>query len=525
MARRSRQASSLTPGDGAESVGVTVLPGVPLPDWLVEPTMPMAPSPVPSDAGATPMGAPLGGPIPTGAPAERAAPTPFAPPSDVPVGMGSRSLASAAMTSAPPVAEVVGAAPGGTGSSGPFDWELDSLPWAMPPGTGPASTGAPLSSGGAAWASATPPVGATAGNAPLTSGAASPGSRSGTTTALGSPAGSTTALAQPAGARATLAQPAGAPATLAQPAGAPATLAQPAGATAALTSPARPGGAVPGAGVTGESWGDPARPMPDLAPDQLALVQQLAAILARGDDPATVVSAALSGAAGSDPGAPASVPGVLPGLIPDPSPGAAGARATGDGPPRRRRGPLLAAGAVVLVAGTGAAMALVGIPMLRGDDTQQAAAAPTLRMPSAVGDLVVVTDPQVGDALTPLIGFGLRPHGATVTAGYGPTATGALTLAAMATTMPSPSGPDAQLTSWSTRTRTALGKPVAGQGPTAGVTCAATEAGSPTPGSYCVWTGAGLRGQAFVTDATAEAALTTASELRNALTATSSPAA
>lgn len=494
MARRSRQASSPTTGDGAESVGVTVLPGVPLPDWLVEPTTPMASSPVPSDAGATPMGAPLGGPIPTGAPAERAALTPFAPPSDVPVGMGSRSLAPAAMTSAPPVAEAVGAVPGGAGSRSPFDWELDSLPWAVPPGTNAASTGATLSSGRAAWGSAPPVVGGTAGNPPATGGAAAPGSHPGTTTALGSPAGSTAALAQPAGA------------------------------TAAPSSPARSGGSVPSAGLTGESWGDPALPMPDLAPDQLALVQQLAAILARGEDPATVVSAALSGAAGSTPGAPASVPGVLPGLIPDVSPGA-GAQASSDGPPRRRRGPLLAAGAVVLVAGTGAAMALVGIPMLRGNDTQQAAAAPTLRMPSAVGDLVVVTDPQVGDALTPLIGFGLRPHGATVTAGYGPTATGALTLAAMATTMPSPSGADAQLTSWSTRTKTALGKPVAGEGPTAGVTCAATEPGSPTPGSYCVWTGAGLRGQAFVTDATADAALTTASELRNALTATASPAA
>lgn len=410
MARRPRQASPGITAGGAESVGVTILPGMPLPEWLEAPAAQQLAFAVPQVEGVVPRVAPAGGTSPMGAPAAQVAASPPAAstpqPRGVPVGVG----AGAAMAMAGPRRTAAPPTPGGL--DGPsFDWELDPLPWSTTTTTPPAIP--------------TPPP---------------------------APAGPTTLPA-----------------------------------------------------------------LPDLPPDQMALVQQYALQLAQGANPLAVEPAPGRGAHPDQWQASADVPeahrpdGGVPGTP---------ARARGT-----RRG--MVAVAAVLVAGVSAAGGAAAlVPRLVGDPAQPLAApAADLTMPTAVGELVALSGPGVAETMKPLIGFGTRPVGITVTRGYGASAGGDLQLAAMATLLPATADAAGQFAAWSERTGVALGPASEGSGSTSGITCAATAKGSPTPGWLCAWSGTGIRGQAFVLDQPVAKALATTAQLRNAMAASAPPAA
>jgi hypothetical protein len=137
-----------------------------------------------------------------------------------------------------------------------------------------------------------------------------------------------------------------------------------------------------------------------------------------------------------------------------------------------------------------------------------------LTMPATVGDLVSVTGPEVGAQLVPVLGYGLRPAGVTVTAAYGTDPAGPVVLAAMATTVAADDDAASQLDAWAERTGATVSEPVAGTGPTGGVTCAeVTENPAGPTGSVCVWTATGMRGQTYVVGTSPDAALETTAAL------------
>jgi hypothetical protein len=127
--------------------------------------------------------------------------------------------------------------------------------------------------------------------------------------------------------------------------------------------------------------------------------------------------------------------------------------------------------------------------------------------------------------MRPLLGFGLRPAGVTVTGAYGTDPAGPLALAAMATTIGAPADDAGQIAAWSQRTGSVVGEPVVGTGESQGVTCVtATEAPSVPAGAFCVWTGTGMRGQTFAVATTAEDAQALTTQLRATTTSTASDA-
>jgi hypothetical protein len=180
----------------------------------------------------------------------------------------------------------------------------------------------------------------------------------------------------------------------------------------------------------------------------------------------------------------------------------------------RRSFPFKAAAlALVAVAAVGAA-AVVG-PRVMASDEPAVVPATELSLPAAVGGLVAVTDPAVGTQLETLLGFGLRPAGVTVTNAYGITAEGPLGLAAMATTMGAPAEAVGQIATWAERTGATVAPSVPGTGANAGITCAAVEAiPNAQPGSFCVWTATGRRGQTYSVATSVEEAQALTNQVR-----------
>jgi hypothetical protein len=174
-----------------------------------------------------------------------------------------------------------------------------------------------------------------------------------------------------------------------------------------------------------------------------------------------------------------------------------------------------------------AVVAIGGLALIGGQKALSAAAAdptpvPTteLTMPATVGDLVAVTGPEVGSQLVPVLGFGLRPAGITVTGAYATDPAGPLVLAAMATTVAATADAAGQLTDWAQRTGATVSEPVTGSGATAGVTCAeVTENPSGPTGSVCVWTATGMRGETYVVGSSTDTALQATADLRSAMPA------
>jgi hypothetical protein len=138
-----------------------------------------------------------------------------------------------------------------------------------------------------------------------------------------------------------------------------------------------------------------------------------------------------------------------------------------------------------------------------------------------VGGLVAITDPAIGTQLEALLGFGLRPAGVTVTNAYGSAAEGPLAMAAMATTIGAPAEAVGQITAWAERTGATVAPSVAGTGANEGITCAPVEAiPEAEPGSFCVWTASGKRGQTYSVAMTVEDAQTVTNQMRMSVTGT-----
>ena len=165
------------------------------------------------------------------------------------------------------------------------------------------------------------------------------------------------------------------------------------------------------------------------------------------------------------------------------------------------------------------AAVFAGSQLISGSEPAPAPAT-NLTMPAKVVSLDAITDPEIGTELVPLLGLGLRPSGATVTAAYGPKESGPLELAAMATTTAATGDPASEITTWAARTGATTGKPIVGTEGKEGVTCADASGIEGAPkGAFCVWSGASMRGQAYAIGADAQQALTMTAELRGAMPA------
>jgi hypothetical protein len=173
-----------------------------------------------------------------------------------------------------------------------------------------------------------------------------------------------------------------------------------------------------------------------------------------------------------------------------------------------------------------AVVAIGGLALVVGQRALSAAADPAavpaseLTMPATVGDLVPVTGPEVGAQLVPVLGFGLRPAGVTVTAAYGTDPAGPVVLAAMATTVAAPEDAAGQLSAWAERAGATVSAAVDGSGASEGVSCAeVTENPSGPTGSVCVWSATGMRGQTYVFSGSTDTALQMTADLRSAMPA------
>ena len=99
-------------------------------------------------------------------------------------------------------------------------------------------------------------------------------------------------------------------------------------------------------------------------------------------------------------------------------------------------------------------------------------------------------------------------------------------VAALATTIGAPADDAGQISAWSQRTGSTVGEPLIGSGESQGVTCVtASEAPSVPAGSFCVWTGTGMRGQTYSVAMSAEDAAALTTELRATTTNTADAAA
>lgn len=187
-------------------------------------------------------------------------------------------------------------------------------------------------------------------------------------------------------------------------------------------------------------------------------------------------------------------------------------------PPRRRFPKRAAAIAVVLVAVVALAAALVP-RMLAGGEDSAGLPATDVSLPATVGELTAITEPGIGDELEPILNFGLRPAGVTVTAAYGPETAGPLTFAALGTSVAAPADARGLITAWAERTGATMGEPVVGDGPTLGVTCASATASPSVPdGTFCVWASTTARGEAFGIDMSTDQAAGLTAELRDTTT-------
>lgn len=495
-----------------------------------------APEPAYAMAGAAMAGAAMGAAAPPAPPAGV-----YAPPAPAPHG-ASPAGAPAGAYGTPPAPGPTGHgeptyAPPGAPQPGPAYAEPSRYPAAPAAGLA-AAAGAATTATGAATA---PPATAAApdtGYAPAGYGYPAPGQPAPGQAAPAPEAGPVQAAAAPQGAPA----PPGAPAPqtapgpqagpsqsyAAGPPGAQMTGAQmtepgmAATGTQTLTSPAPaptdPAGmgqpsqaptSEPGAAPS-QVWGSPERP--ELSPEHVALLSWWADMIAAGNFPA-----------------PPGAPGADDTLEPPPSrPTKGRGRRRGgntEGSARERSFPTKAV-VVGLAAVVALGAAVVMGPKVLASQEPIVVPATELTMPATVGDLVAMTNPAIGPELQPLIGFGLRPAGVTVTAAYGPTAEGPLTLAAMSTRVGAPAEPVGQIATWAARSGVTTSQSVAGSGADEGITCAAAEATAAIPaGSFCVWTGSGMRGQTFSVEFPVEDAMALTAELRAGTTRTDEPGA
>jgi len=230
-------------------------------------------------------------------------------------------------------------------------------------------------------------------------------------------------------------------------------------------------------------WKSPERP--ELSPEHVALLSWWADMIAAGQFPAP------AGAAGTETGTPAKQP--------------------------RRSFPMKAA-ALGLVAVAAVGVAAVVAPKVLASDEPIVVPVTEVSMPATVGGLVPITGPSIEAQLQTLLGFGLRPAGVTVTGAYGTTSDGPLAMAAMATTTGAPAEAVGQIATWAERTGATVAPSVSGTGANEGITCAAVEAvPDGQPGSFCVWTASGKRGQTYSVATSVEGAQTLTNQLRTSL--------
>jgi hypothetical protein len=493
MGRRSTKSS---PATGAalpfDTVGMTILPGRALPEWAepaaaAELTGPELIAEAPDNAADGLDAYAAAGPhAASQVPEEWAAATPpAAPPAPAPPAQAAVSPEPAfAMAGAGMVGAPAAPGPGGYGHVGQgYPPEPSRYPAAAAAGlaaTAAAASAAPAP--GAAQAQS-PGYGSTAAPAFEQAWPASvPAARAG----QGGPGLATSAHAAPAPtAPAAYSEPLGtggvATATYASAAATP-TFNDSAGAPPAAEQTSQMQVEAPEAPSSG--WKAPERP--ELSPEHVALLSWWADMIANGQVPAPA----------GTPGAEASAPAKQP----------------------RRSFPLRAAAlGLVAVAAIGAA-AVIGSKVMASDDPVIVPAT-ELTLPATVGGLVPITDPAIGTELQTLLGFGLRPAGVTVTNAYGSAVEGPLALAAMATTMGAPAEAVGQIAAWAERTGATVAPSVPGTAANEGITCAAVEAiPAGQPGSFCVWTASGKRGQTYSVATSVEDAQTLTNEFRTSVT-------
>jgi hypothetical protein len=251
-----------------------------------------------------------------------------------------------------------------------------------------------------------------------------------------------------------------------------------------------------------EGWAAPDRP--ELSPEHVALLTWWADMIAKGQ-----------------------FPGPVPGAEPQEQPAAPPKAARTRKPTPRDSGArsrlvALGLGGIVLV-GLGVAF---GPKIVSAFADEPAPVPPTeLQMPASVGvDLVAVTSPEIDAQMQQLVGVGLRPAGVTVSAAYGTDPAGPVALAATATTVVVSDDAATQLAAWAQNSGIATAEPVAGTGTTEGITCAAVvEADTVPMGSRCLWSGTGMGGRTYVVATDPETALVRTAELRTAVTAPAAP--
>lgn len=505
-----RRSSKSSPAMGAapsfDTVGVTILPGVGLPEWAAPGGDSQMLAGTELIADAAPVD--VGGPSQAGAPEYDAQASPQGWAAEPAAAEQAAPLGAAATAQEPAFAmagaALVGATAGAAGYGQPdpgFVTEPSRYP-AAPTAGYPAAPAAAVFTAAPGYA---PPTSAAPGYAPPTS--AAPGYAPGAVPGYAPPsdAGSSYAPAVPAPAGATPTGPASAYGQAWAPAAASAAAAPAAvSPTGTITHPAPGAPDMPDATGPGpmadpttgsaappapsEAWGSPERAT--LSPQHVALLSWWADMMAAGQFPS-----------------PNSTP--TPGATPP---------VTASHEARRRSGPLtVAAVSLVAVAAVGTA-AVLG-PKFLASDEPVVVPATELTMPATVGGLVAMTDPAVGSELEPLLGLGLRPAGVTVTGAYGTAPEGPLVLAAMATTTGAPAEAVGQIATWAERTDATVAPSVAGTGATDGITCAAVEAiPEEQPGSFCVWSASGKRGQSYAVAASVEDALTLTNQLRTSIT-------
>ena len=466
-----------------------------------------APEPAFAMAGAAMAGAAMGAAAPPAPPAGvYAPPTPgptghvepsYAPPGDPQPGPAYAEPSRYPAAPAAGLAAAAGAATTATGAA------TAPPATAAAPGTGyaPAGYGHPAPGQPAPGQAAPAPQAGPVQAAPAPPGAPAPQTAPGPQTGPGQPYAAGPPAAQMSGAQMT--EP-GMAATGTQTLTAPAPT-DPAG----MAQPSQPPTSEPGAAPS-QVWGSPERP--ELSPEHVALLSWWADMIAAGNFPA-----------------PPGAPGADDTLEPPPSrPTKGRGRRRGgntEGSARERSFPTKAV-VVGLAAVVALGAAVVMGPKVLASQEPIVVPATELTMPATVGGLVAMTDPAIGPELQPLIGFGLRPAGVTVTAAYGPTAEGPLTLAAMSTRVGAPAEPVGQIATWAARSGVTTSQSVAGSGADEGITCAAAEATAAIPaGSFCVWTGSGMRGQTFSVEIPVEDAMALTAELRAGTTMTETPGA
>lgn len=503
MGRRSSK-SSPTPGTAPsfDTAGVTIMPGVSLPEWAE----PRGDSETPAGPELIADAAPMGMESPGQAPVPQA---------DAPAPQPAWAAAAAAAAPASPLGEVatapepafamagaalVGATAGAAASYGQPDPGYGPEPSRYPaaPAAGYGAT-APTPPGHAASASAAAAPGYAPGSIPGYAPAADAGS--GYAPAGPAPMGAAPAPPGPAPAGAAPAYGQGWAAAAPTASAAPVAPHAQASATSTIThpTPAAPESAGPGPMVdpsTGpaaptapsDAWGSPDRAT--LSPQHVALLSWWADMMAAGQFPLP----------GSAPGPSVSAPTTAP--------------RTG-----RTRSSSLKVAAVSLVAVAALGTAAVLGPKFLASNEPAPVPVTEVTLPATVDGLVAITNPAVGAELQTLLGFGLRPAGVTVTGAYGTATEGPLALAAMASTTGVPAEAVGQIATWAEKTGATVAPSVAGAGATEGITCAAVEAiPEAQPGSFCVWSASGKRGQTYSVAASVEDALTLTNQVRTSVT-------